>query len=233
VKSRKPRSSSKKSPRRATASSHLDVATAPRAAPGGTEAAPPAGGGPRTIRRYGNRRLYDSQLSRCVTMEEIAGFVRAGDEVRVVDADSGEDITRRILVQIILEDSNRTQLEMLPVTMLRSLLSHRSDPLSSWLEQYLAAGAEWIDSAARQAAAVATPPIAAATAGAAGWNWPFLGFTGFPGFPSAAGFAAPAAPPASSAATSAAPPNRDTEADLRRRLDELERALAGLAQKRR
>jgi len=219
VKAKRGPSSSRKPPGRGAPAEAGDVALAT----GGAE-----GAGPRTIRRYGNRRLYDSRLSRCVTMEEIAGFVREGEDVRVVDADSGDDITKRILVQIILEEKNRTQLEMLPVTLLRSLLSHRSDPMSNWLEQYLAAGAEWIDGAARQAAAVAAPPMAAATAAATGWNWPFLGFSGFPGFP--AGFAAQSAPPRAPAAPPAAAP-RDSEADLRRRLDELERALAGLTQK--
>jgi polyhydroxyalkanoate synthesis repressor PhaR len=107
-------------------------------------------GNARVIKRYGNRRLYDASLSRCVTLDEIAQFVRAGEDVRVIDSDSGEDITRRILTQIILEAPNQARLDLLPVEFLRKLISLRDEGLTSWMEQYLQAGAQWLD---RQGAA--------------------------------------------------------------------------------
>lgn len=101
--------------------------------------------GARVIKRYGNRRLYDAQLRRSVTMHEIAEMVRKNDDVRVLDGDTGEDITKRVLTQIILEEQNARQLELLPVELLRKLIAVRSEPLSSWLEQYLNAGAQFLE----------------------------------------------------------------------------------------
>ena len=85
--------------------------------------------GARVIKRYGNRRLYDAQLRRSVTMHEIAEMVRKNDNVRVLDGDTGEDITKRVLTQIILEEQNARQLELLPVELLRKLIAVRSEPL--------------------------------------------------------------------------------------------------------
>lgn len=100
--------------------------------------------GARIIKKYGNRRLYDHTLSRAVTMDELAQAVRKGDDIRVLDGDSGTDITRRILVQIILEEGSRTQLELLPVEFLRQLICLRNEALAKWFERYLNAGAEWM-----------------------------------------------------------------------------------------
>jgi polyhydroxyalkanoate synthesis repressor PhaR len=108
------------------------------------EAPTPDLSGARLIKRYGNRRLYDHTLSRPVTMEELAEAVQNGVDFRVLDGDSGRDITQRILVQIILEQQNRHQLELLPVEFLRQLIQVRSEPLGQWMSQYLAAGAQWL-----------------------------------------------------------------------------------------
>jgi polyhydroxyalkanoate synthesis repressor PhaR len=102
-------------------------------------------GDARVIRRYGNRRLYDTRLSRCVKLEEIAMFVRAGEDVRVLAAEGGEDITRRILGQILLEDSNRERLAAMPIDLLRQMIAVKDDTMLAWLEQYLAAGAKWLE----------------------------------------------------------------------------------------
>ncbi len=101
--------------------------------------------GARVIKRYGNRRLYDGGSSRCVTMEEIGELVRKGEDVRVVDGDTGEDLTRRIFTQIILEQGNARQLELLPVELLRKLIAIKSEPMGRWLEQYLSAGAQFLE----------------------------------------------------------------------------------------
>jgi polyhydroxyalkanoate synthesis repressor PhaR len=88
--------------------------------------APPAPG-ERLIRKYGNRRLYDTEASRYVTLEDLVD-VFAGDEpVRVVDAVSGEDLTKRVLAQAILFEEERRRSQIIPLPMLRALLRHRGD----------------------------------------------------------------------------------------------------------
>lgn len=104
------------------------------------------------IKRYGNRRLYDAKLSRCVTMAEIADMVRQGEDVRVVDGDNGEDLTKRVLVQIILEVQNASQLEMLPIGLLHQLIAAKSQPIATWLTQYLQAGADFLERQSQAAA---------------------------------------------------------------------------------
>ena len=56
------------------------------------------------IKRYSNRKLYDTQESRYVTLEELEGMIRAGKEIRVTDASTGEDLTSVTLAQILLEN---------------------------------------------------------------------------------------------------------------------------------
>lgn len=76
---------------------------------------------PVVVRKYENRRLYDTSSSRYVNLPEIAQLVREGNEVQVVDAKSGEDITRVILTQIIHEDARQKKGE-LPLPFLRELV---------------------------------------------------------------------------------------------------------------
>jgi polyhydroxyalkanoate synthesis repressor PhaR len=73
------------------------------------------------IKKYGNRRLYDTSASRYVNLEEIAAMVRNGTEIKVVDAKSGEDLTRLTLTQIIMEDA-KDQPAGLPLEVLRQLI---------------------------------------------------------------------------------------------------------------
>ena len=73
------------------------------------------------IKKYGNRRLYDTSTSRYVNLEEIATLIRNGKEVRVVDAKTGEDLTRVTLTQIIVEDA-RGEPTGLPLELLRQLI---------------------------------------------------------------------------------------------------------------
>jgi polyhydroxyalkanoate synthesis repressor PhaR len=101
--------------------------------------------GVRVIKRYGNRRLYDHTLSRAVTMEQLAAAVQRGEDFRVFDSESGNDVTRRVLVQIVLEQQNEPQLDLLPIDFLRQLIQLRSEPMAQWMSQYLTAGAEWLE----------------------------------------------------------------------------------------
>jgi polyhydroxyalkanoate synthesis repressor PhaR len=75
----------------------------------------------RLIKRYGNRKLYDTQESRYVTLEAIATFVKQGEEVRVVDNDTGEDLTAVSFAQIILEEERRRS-GLLSLPMLRKII---------------------------------------------------------------------------------------------------------------
>src|SRR5688500_11041613 len=75
------------------------------------------------IKRYSNRKLYDTQESRYVTLEEIEEMIRAGREISVVDAGSGEDLTSVTLTQIILENE-RTRRASLPAAFLHQLIKH-------------------------------------------------------------------------------------------------------------
>jgi len=75
-----------------------------RAAAPGTDAAP--GGGVRTLKKYPNRRLYDTQTSSYITLVDVKRMVLAGEQFEVRDAKTGEDLTRSILLQIILEEES-------------------------------------------------------------------------------------------------------------------------------
>jgi polyhydroxyalkanoate synthesis repressor PhaR len=75
------------------------------------------------VKRYSNRKLYDTQESRYVTLEEIEEMIRAGKEIAVVDAATGEDLTSVTLTQIILENE-RTRRSSLPSGFLHQLIKH-------------------------------------------------------------------------------------------------------------
>ena len=73
------------------------------------------------IKKYENRRLYDTSASRYVNLEEVAAMLRQGADIQVVDAKSGEDVTRVILTQIIVDDARGNQAG-LPLELLRQLI---------------------------------------------------------------------------------------------------------------
>jgi polyhydroxyalkanoate synthesis repressor PhaR len=77
----------------------------------------------RLIKRYGNRKLYDTQQSRYVTLDDITVFVKAGEEIRVIDNDTGEDMTAVTFAQIILEEERR-KTGLLPLPLLRRIIQH-------------------------------------------------------------------------------------------------------------
>lgn len=88
------------------------------------------------IKKYGNRRLYDTAGSRYVNLEDLASHVRAGREVRVVDAKSGRDLTRVILTQIITEDA-KGKPTGLPLELLRQLIIASDEVRQEFLMWYL------------------------------------------------------------------------------------------------
>src|SRR5437899_1997071 len=88
---------------------------------------PPAPAGLRLIRKYGNRRLYDTHTSRYVTLGDLVDVFAGEEEVRVVDAVSGEDLTKRVLAQAILFEEQRRRTQIIPIELLRTLLRSRNE----------------------------------------------------------------------------------------------------------
>jgi polyhydroxyalkanoate synthesis repressor PhaR len=87
------------------------------------------------IRRYANRRFYDATRSTHITQEEIHQFIRNGHEVRVTDAKTGEDITVRVLAQIIL-DMDQPKLAVFPVELLHRLIQSNETLMHDFVEKY-------------------------------------------------------------------------------------------------
>ncbi len=105
-----------------------------------------------TIKKYSNRRLYDTEQSRYITLEELTDMVRRGTDVRVIDAKSGEDLTQPTLVQLILEGQAA---KLLPVPLLAQLIRMQDDALGEFLGRYVSAALEVYLTAKRGAQAVA------------------------------------------------------------------------------
>lgn len=93
---------------------------------------------PITIKKYANRRLYNTSTSKYVTLDDLAVMVKAGDDFVVVDAKSGDDITRPVLTQIIFEEEAKGE-NLLPVSFLRQLIQFYGDSLQSMVPNYLEA----------------------------------------------------------------------------------------------
>lgn len=93
------------------------------------------GGAPRIVKKYGNRRLYDTTESRYVTLEELAVSIKGGAEVRVVDAQTGQDLTQTTLAQIILEGRGAAQFLSVPI--LTQLLRMSDDSLAEFFGRYV------------------------------------------------------------------------------------------------
>jgi polyhydroxyalkanoate synthesis repressor PhaR len=170
------------------------------------------------VKKYSNRRLYDTETSGYITLEELAEKIRLGAEVRVLDAKSGEDLTQSTLAQIILD--SRRAARLLPVELLTQLIRMGDESLAEFLGKYLSWALEMYLGARRGAQAVspyfplatlpfsATDALARMLAGQLGWSSP---------------------PPPVAAAQPSAPepePERDDIASLRREIEELKRVVA-------
>ena len=172
------------------------------------------------VKKYSNRRLYDTDESRYVTLDEVADKIRGGAEVRVVDAKTDEDLTQPTLAQIILESRNGARL--LPVPLLVQLIRMNEDVLAEFLGRWLSTSLELYLQAKQGAQALApinpfaTLPFTATSAltrllmGALPWTEPV----------------APAP------ASGAAPREANEVADLRRELEELKSSLKRRSKRR-
>jgi len=158
------------------------------------------------VKKYGNRRLYDTDESRYITLEELAGSVRQGKDVRVVDAKSGEDLTTATLAQIIIE--GRGAARLLPPALLVQLIRMGDSALAEFLGQYVTWALEVYLQTKQGVQAMA----------------PFNPFYGVPrAFGMGGPGAWPSAPPAPRQAQAPAAP--DDVAALRRELEELKKIL--------
>src|SRR4051812_4026818 len=175
---------------------------------------------PMLIKKYGNRRLYDTVGSRYITLEELADMIRRGVDPRVVDAKTNEDLTQATLAQILVE--GRGAARLLPETLLLQLVRLGDDALAEFFGRYLMFSLE-LYVQAKQGAMTMTG-INPFTAGQGFGNAlgrminPF-GMGG--AFGSMMG-QAPAPPPP---VTAAAPPPSDEMAAMRRELEALKKAV--------
>jgi polyhydroxyalkanoate synthesis repressor PhaR len=96
------------------------------------------GSGPVIIKKYANRRLYNTETSSYITLEHLAVMTREGRDFKVIDAKSEDDITHNVLTQIIMEEESRGQ-TMLPVNFLRQLISLYGDSMQAMVPGYLEA----------------------------------------------------------------------------------------------
>ena len=93
-------------------------------------------GGKVTIKKYANRRLYDTESSSYITLDRLAAMIREGREFEVLDAKSGDDITHQVLTQIIVDEESRGS-TMLPVNFLRDLIGLYGGSMQGAVPSYL------------------------------------------------------------------------------------------------
>lgn len=170
------------------------------------------------VKKYSNRRLYDTADSRYITLEELAEIIRRGQDVRVVDAKSHEDLTQQTLTQLILESGRANRL--LPLGLLHQLIRMDDDALAEFLGKYVSWALEMYMTAKNGAQAIApfnpfaTLPFAATNAMARFFG---QGNTAWQEPPPA-----PAPPPAPKPADHG---QADAIADLRKEIEALKDAL--------
>jgi polyhydroxyalkanoate synthesis repressor PhaR len=92
---------------------------------------------PVVIKKYANRRLYNTGTSTYVTLEDLASMVKGGENFVVYDAKTGEDITRSVLAQIIFEQENKEGQSLLPIAFLRQLIRFYGDSMQKLVPRYL------------------------------------------------------------------------------------------------
>ena len=187
------------------------------------------------IKKYGNRRLYDTGDSRYITLDELAGRIRSGADVRIVDAQTGEDLTQQTLVQLVLETGNAAK--FLPVQLLTQMIRLSDDSLAEFFSRYVTSALDLYLQAKRGVSALtqynplAQIPMSAGNALAQMWMQSPFGAPYQPQYANG-GYAAPPPPPPSNFPPSEPPPVDHDEpraetdvAAMRRELEELKQAV--------
>jgi polyhydroxyalkanoate synthesis repressor PhaR len=189
---------------------------------------------PTIIKKYANRRLYNTASSAYVTLEDLAVMVKAGDDFQVFDAKTGEDITRSVLTQIIFEQEGKQGQALLPTTFLRQLIRFYGDSVQALLPSFLEFSIDRFSGEHQKfrdqvgGALGGTPfaPIEELTRkNMAMFSQALRMFAPFGG----------AALPMNGAMTPAAPPQKTPQSDLdemKRQLSEMKKQLDSLADKR-
>lgn len=98
---------------------------------------------PLLIKRYASRRLYNTETSDYVTLEDIAKFIRSGRDVQIIDLKSGDDLTRQYLLQIVAEHESRGE-SVLPINVLTDLVRSYTTQATSVVPEFLAASFEML-----------------------------------------------------------------------------------------
>jgi polyhydroxyalkanoate synthesis repressor PhaR len=190
------------------------------------------------IKKYGNRRLYDTGDSRYITLDELAAKVRGGADVRIVDAQTGEDLTQSTLVQVVLEGSNAAK--FLPVQLLTQMVRLSDDSLAEFFSRYVTSALDLYLQAKRgvQTLAAYNPltqiPMAGDALARMWMGSPFGGPSPYAAYP---GYVAPHAPtPPTNGEPEPEPPGthggEGDVAAMRRELDELKLAVRDSLQPR-
>jgi polyhydroxyalkanoate synthesis repressor PhaR len=196
---------------------------------------------PVVIKKYGNRRLYDTGDSKYVTLDELAAKIRAGHDLRIVDAQTGEDLTQATLTQLVLETGHAAK--FLPVQLLTQMIRLSDDSLAEFFSRYVTGALDLYLQAKRGAQTLAAynplTQIPAAASDALARMWmanPFQQFQApspYGGYPQPSPSFTPAPPPAPDAdhePPANAEGERNDVAMMRRELDELKQAIReGLA----
>ncbi|MEJ0067358.1 MAG: polyhydroxyalkanoate synthesis repressor PhaR [Caulobacteraceae bacterium] len=184
------------------------------------------------IQKYANRRLYNKATSTYITLDDLAGMVREGVDFVVYDAKTGEDITRKVLTQIIFEEESSGQ-SLLPIQFLRQLIRFYGDQMQAFLPSYLELS---LDSFIRQQERLRSQFTSINPTGIgvyeeqirqnlALFDRAMKMFSPFP-------FRAEGEDPASGAAPTAQPePAKDDLAELRKQMAAMQEQLAALAKK--
>lgn len=168
------------------------------------------------VKKYGNRRLYDTADSRYITLEELAEKIRKGSDVQVLDAKTGHDLTQPTLTQIIIE--SRGAARLLPVPLLLQLIRMREDALAEFMGRWMS-WALAVYTQARQGARTISQYNPLAMAPFAATNALARLLTG------PAHWSEQEPPPPPPAEPPPPEPQNDDVAQLRRELDELKKSL--------
>ena len=205
---------------------------------------------PTVVKKYGNRRLYDTGDSKYVTLDELAAKIRSGIDIRVVDANTSEDLTQATLTQLVLETGHASR--FLPVQLLLQMIRLSDDSLAEFFSRYVTGALDLYLQAKRGVQSLATYnpltqiPVAASDALARMWMGGPFGGGGYPQQPQYQGYPppqpsqnfAPAPPPPlhpedEPDGNGHGPADRNSDVALmRRELDELKQAIReGLAPK--
>jgi polyhydroxyalkanoate synthesis repressor PhaR len=175
-----------------------------------------------TIKKYSNRRLYDTEESRYITIEELTERIREGTDVRIVDAKSNEDLTQATLVQIVL-DTKATR--FLPVPLLARLIRMQDDALGEFFSKYVSTALEMYLTA-KQGAQALSPYVPFSTLPFSAGNALARAINGLALWGDAGQFGGAPYPQAQQAPQPSATPNDGNEvAALRSELEDIRREM--------